>query len=116
MHPEFITSNRSSYHSDPSYSDSLDVMQPPVPPVSTIDPKVLSGNLEYPTPQYDASQSPFGLPEGSYYQISSPVPSTPTSGGAWMGYNGDEATPSPVSPVVDYLVSALARRGVIMLC
>ena len=32
-----------------------------------------------------------------------------------MGYPGDEATPSFVSPVVKRLVSALARQGVIML-
>ena len=51
---------------------------------------------------------PLGSTEGNYCQPPSPVPST--SDGTWMGYNGDETTPSPVSPVVDYPVSALARR------
>ena len=114
IRPESMTSNQPSYHPDPSYPDSPGVMQPPVPPVTTIDPKLLSRNPEYPNPQYDASQSSFSFPEGDYYQIASP--STPTSGGARMGYPGDEATPSFVSPVVKRLVSALARQGVIMLC
>lgn len=81
----------------------------------TIDPRLLvNRSSELPSQDNVPNLSLSTSEGGGYYENPSPVPSTSTPIEIWMGYPfpTDEfppSMPSPISPLLDEMVSALAR-------
>jgi hypothetical protein len=111
MTPDNVASGGIPHPCVQSYPDGLVVPGAGEPSPSynpTIDPRLLAYEDHGLLPQHNVPQITLSIPEGSYFELTSPSPST--SAPVWMGYSpGEEPSPlvhSPNSSLLDSLVSA----------